>query len=242
MADTKTTSTRGRKPKETVEDKEIKETNNKETSIEDLMTQLQKQAKQMAELQDKVEATSKEKSALETLVDTLKTNNNTDKAGKILPKKVKIVSLIPNRYNLSTEEGGHGKIFSFEDIGDIVTIKTSELEDVLSIQSYRKQAEKGMFYILDKDVVDDQDLTEAYENICDKETINRVVNLIDNASVDIFCGLCKDMQESLSTKMAENINNGIRLDRNRLSDISMRTDIDIEDIARKLKINEPKEK
>lgn len=239
MAETKTTSTRGRKSKEVVKDINIKETKNEEVSISDLMAKLEEQAKQMAELQNKVNATTKEKSTLETLVKTLKSNDNKE-GTRNLPKKVKLVSLIPNKYNLTTEDGGHGKIFTFEGIGDIVTIKTSELEDVLSVQSYRKQAEKGMFYILDKDVVDDQDLTEAYEKICNKDIINRVVNLIDDTSVDIFCGLCQEMKDSISTQMAENINNGVKLDRNRIADIKARADIDIEDIAKALKINESK--
>lgn len=239
MVETKTTSTRGRKPKEIVEGINIKETKKDEISILDLMAKLEKQAKQMAELQNKVDSTTKEKSILETLVKTLKSNED-KKETKNLPKKVKLVSLIPNKYNLTTEDGGHGKSFTFEGIGDIVTIKTSELEDVLSVQAYRRQAEKGMFYILDKDVVDDQDLTEAYEKICDKETINRVVGLVDDASVDIFCGLCQEMKDSISTKMAENINNGVKLDRNRISDIKTRTNIDIEDIAKALKENDLK--
>lgn len=239
MAETKTTSTRGRKPKEVTEDINVKETKNEKISISDLMAKFEEQAKQMAELQNKVDATTKEKSTLETLVETLKSNDN-KKEIKNLPKKVKLVSLIPNKYNLTTEDGGHGKIFTFEGIGDIVTIKTSELEDILSIQPYRKQAEEGMFYILDKDVIDDQDLTEAYGKICNKNIINRVINLIDDTSVDIFCGLCQEMKDSISTKMAENINNGLKLDRNRIADIKERAGIDIEGIAKTLKDNEQK--
>ncbi len=115
MAETKTTSTRGRKPKEVVEDINIKETKKEEVSISDLMAKLEEQAKQMAELQNKVNATTKEKSTLETLVKTLKSNDNKE-GTRNLPKKVKLVSLIPNKYNLTTEDGGHGKVFTFEGI------------------------------------------------------------------------------------------------------------------------------
>ncbi len=145
------------------------------------------------------------------------------------------MSLIPNRYNLTTEKDGHGKQFAFEDFGDIITMKTTELEDILSIQAYREQAEKGYFYILDKDIVDDQELTEYYEKISNKEALDRVMHLESDECVDIFVNLDKEMQDSIASKMAEMINDGIKLDRNKLADISMRTDIDIEKIANSFK-------
>ena len=226
--ETKTTSTRGRKPKPKVEETVIEQ-----NDMTQMMAKMQEQIlalqKQLAESTEKVEKTDKEKSDLQQLVEALKSNENTET--KNLPKKVKVISLVPNIYNLTTQENGKGKAFTFKEFGQMITMKTSELEEILSIQAYRNQAEQGYFYILDKDIVEDQDLTEAYEHISNKEAIEHVMNLDSDECVDIFCGLNKDMQESLAAKIAENMAKGARLDRNRIADISMRTDIDIEKIA-----------
>lgn len=226
--ETKTTSTRGRKPKPKVEETVIEQ-----NDMAKMMAQMQEQIlalqKQLAESTEKVEKTDKEKSDLQQLVEALKSNENTET--KNLPKKVKVISLVPNIYNLTTQEDGKGKAFTFKEFGQMITMKTSELEEILSIQAYRNQAEQGYFYILDKDIVEDQDLTEAYEHISNKEAIEHVMNLDSDECVDIFCGLNKDMQESLAAQIAENMAKGARLDRNRIADISMRTDIDIEKIA-----------
>lgn len=226
--ETKTTLTRGRKPKPKVEETVIEQ-----NDMAQMMAKMQEQIlalqKQLAESTEKVEKTDKEKSDLQQLVEALKSNENTET--KNLPKKVKVISLVPNIYNLTTQENGKGKAFTFKEFGQMITMKTSELEEILSIQAYRNQAEQGYFYILDKDIVEDQDLTEAYEHISNKEAIEHVMNLDSDECVDIFCGLNKDMQESLAAQIAENMANGARLDRNRIADISMRTDIDIEKIA-----------
>lgn len=224
----KTTSTRGRKPKPKVEETVVEQ-----SDMAQMMAKMQEQIlalqKQLAESTEKVEKTDKEKSDLQQLVEALKSNENTET--KNLPKKVKVISLVPNIYNLTTQENGKGKAFTFKEFGQMITMKTSELEEILSIQSYHNQAEQGYFYILDKDIVEDQDLTEAYEHISNKEAIEHVMNLDSDECVDIFCGLNKDMQESLAAQIAENMTNGARLDRNRIADIFMRTDIDIEKIA-----------
>lgn len=226
--ETKTASARGRKPKPKVEETVIEQ-----NDMAQMMAKMQEQIlalqKQLAESTEKVEKTDKEKSDLQQLVEALKSNENTET--KNLPKKVKVISLVPNIYNLTTQENGKGKAFTFKEFGQMITMKTSELEEILSIQAYRNQAEQGYFYILDKDIVEDQDLTEAYEHISNKEAIEHVMNLDSDECVDIFCGLNKDMQESLAAQIAENMANGTRLDRNRIADISMRTDIDIEKIA-----------
>ena len=226
--ETKTTSTRGRKPKSKVEETVV-EQNDMAQMIAKMQEQILELQKQLEKKKKKVEKTDKEKSDLQQLVEALKSNENTET--KNLPKKVKVISLVPNIYNLTTQENGKGKAFTFKEFGQMITMKTSELEEILSIQAYRNQAEQGYFYILDKDIVEDQDLTEAYEHISNKEAIEHVMNLDSDECVDIFCGLNKDMQESLAAQIAENMAKGARLDRNRIADISMRTDIDIEKIA-----------
>lgn len=235
MAETKTTtSTRGRKPKaetvnidkelETKEEVKVENTNvvsqdefNKvQKEKDDLATMLAQLQAQMIQLQSQVGGTQK------------KVNDN-------LPNKVKVVNLLSQTLNLSTEPMGGGKVFTFEGFGDMVTMKTSHLEDILSIPVYRKEAEQMFFYICSPEIVEDQDLTDSYENGITEETVRFITSLQDDKCVDMFVGLSKGLQDSISTKIAEDMAKGIDYDRNRLADIQMRTEIDIQDMAKTFK-------
>lgn len=235
MAETKTTtSTRGRKPKaetvdinkelETKEEVKVKNTNvvsqdefNKvQKEKDDLATMLAQLQAQMIQLQSQVGGTQK------------KVNDN-------LPNKVKVVNLLSQTLNLSTEPMGGGKVFTFEGFGDMVTMKTSHLEDILSIPVYRKEAEQMFFYICSPEIVEDQDLTDSYESRITEETVRFITSLQDDKCVDMFVGLSKGLQDSISTKIAEDMAKGIDYDRNRLADIQMRTEIDIQDMAKTFK-------
>lgn len=234
-----TKTTRGRKPKTQVDNNIDNNEVDMAKMIAEMQLQMEQMRKQLEESKSQAESSNKEKTELQQLVEALQSNSSNDKP---LPKKVKVMSLITNKYNLTTEPNGQGKQFTFDEFGDVVTMKTTELEEILSIQKQRTQAEEGWFYILDKDIVEDQELTDSYENISNKETLEHVIKLDSDNCVDIFCGLGKEMQDSLATKMAELILDGVRLDRNRISDISMRADIDIEEIAKSIERTKPKNK
>lgn len=150
-------------------------------------------------------------------------------------KKVKVVNLLNMKLNLSTEGFGNGRLFQFDDYGSVVSMSATHLEDILSIGAFRKQAEEGWFYICDNDIVEEMDLADAYEVIHDKKTIDYIATLSEDVCVDMFCGLSNAMKESVATLMAEKINSGKPLDRNRLADIQMRTEVDVEEIAKGLK-------
>lgn len=200
-----TTKTTATEVEEVVVETKEKE-NNSDAIIAELMRQVQS-------LTEKLNEKEKEQSKVET-------------ASKTLPTKVKVISLIPNQYNLSTMEGGSGKVFSFPKMGSTVIMRTSELEDVLSVSKYREQAENGYFYICDSDVVEELGLD--YSNICDDKMMKDIISLKDDNSVNLFCGFSNEVKQSVATKMAEDLADGKRLDRNRLHDIKKLTDIDIE--------------
>lgn len=229
----KKTATKGRK-KATTQEVTTPTLDDTANALALMQKQIEELQKQLLESQKKVDKADEEKSVLEKLVESLQENRQ-DGAEKALPKKVKVMSLTPNKYNLTTEADGQGKQFTFEKIGDVITMRTSELEEILSIRKFREQAEEGYFYILDEAIVEDQDLTDAYKTIADKEGLLKVMSLEDDESVDVFCNLPTDLRESVATKMAEDILDGKRIDRNRIADISRRTDIDIEKIAETLK-------
>lgn len=195
---------------------------------------------QVKALTETVKKQETEKSDMKELIEALKSNNVTEKKKKDVPNKVKVVSLVQNQYNLSTQENGQGKVFSFPKFGHVITMRTSELEDVLSIEKYRTQAEKGYFYICDADVVEEVGLTDEYQTILDEKAVKHVLKLIDDSAVDMFCSMDSNMQTSISTKIAENILDNKPVDRNRVFEIKRRTNIDIEKIAEDLKVAKEK--
>lgn len=216
-----TTTTKATKPKATAT-KEV------DTNAELLKTIMA----QMEAMKAELEATKQEKSSMSELVEALRSGSDSNKT---LPQRVKIISLVNNPLVLSTQPNGGGTPFTFKKFGDTITIRTSQLEDILSIQGYRSQAEEPLFYICDSDIVEDQGLSDAYEKI-DKERIEHITSLSEDICVDMFCGLGERLKESVSSNIVENIAKlGMSYDRNRLGMILDKTGIDIESKARDMK-------
>lgn len=204
-------------------------------TVEDQSATIKALMEQVAALTETVKKQESEKSDMKDLIEALKTGVGTDKPKKDIPNKVKVVSLVPNQYNLSTQENGQGKTFSFPKFGHIITMRTSELEDVLSIEKYRTQAEKGFIYICDPVVVEELGLTEEYKTLLDDKAMAHVLKLSDDSAVDMFCTLDSEIQDSIATKIAETVADNKPVDRNRMFEIKRRTSIDIEKMAEDLK-------
>lgn len=208
------------------------ENNSNDELIKQLMEQVANLTKQVEDAKKQADSANNEKSDLQQLVDALQANQRPiDK----LPTKVKVISLLENQLNLSTQPSGQGKVYSFAKLGDAKIIRMQDLEEILSIAQYRDQAEKGYYYICNADVIEEFGLTEEYEHIFNDKVLADVETLKSDNAVDIFVGLNKTVQDSLARKMAENIANGARLDRNKLEDIRLATDIDIEKMANDFK-------
>lgn len=209
-----------------VEDKSVDTTTvtNVDKEKEELKAKNEEMAKMMEQMQ--VQLTLMQKQMLSGAVEPKKEKTN---------KKVKVVNLLNNKLNLSTQGFGNGKVFEFLDFGSSVSMNIAYLEEILSIGEYRRQAEEGYFYICDSDIVEEMDLTDAYESIHDKKAIEYISTLADDSCVDMFCGLSATMKESVATLMAEKINSGKPLDRNRLASIQMKSEVDIESMAKSLK-------
>lgn len=75
-------------------------------------------------------------------------------------KKVKVMSLIHNPINVSTDVNGGGRVKSFDKYGDVRTIKFDDLSDMVS--AYPNTFNKGYLYIMDNDVINELGLTDEY--------------------------------------------------------------------------------
>lgn len=222
MAETK----RGRKPKTKVvndiieENDEIKSESveNNDKLIQQLMAQIAEQNAKMAELQAQIN------SQPTTIIQQANTFNS---------KKIKVVNLMCNPLNISTEPNGGGRIYAFKEYGDTKLIKYDDLVEIVS--SYPNTMEKGYAYICDKDAVEALGLAEEYKSLFDKETMDKIIWLRSETDLELFLGMDDYLQESVSIKIAELLNANERIDFNYLRTIKDKTGIDIEAIANDLK-------
>ena len=221
MAETKR---RGRPPKsETTPKIEEKKTDNSQDElIKKLMAQIEEQNAKMAEMQKQIENNNQPQ--------TVVVNNENN---SIRGKKVKVVNLMQNPLNISTEQNGNGRVYSFKNYGDSRLIKFDDLADIVA--SYPYTMEHGLAYICDKEVVEELGLADDYAKLFDKERMDKVVKLREESDLDLFLGMDINLQESAAKRIAELINANERMDYNYLRIIKEKTGIDIEEIARELK-------
>lgn len=220
MAETKR---RGRPPKSETTPKKVEEKktdDSQEELIKKLMAQLEEQNAKMAEMQKQIDNKS------QTVV--VNADNNA-----IRGKKVKVVNLMQNPLNLSTEPNGMGRIFTFNKYGDSKLIKFDDLADIVA--SYPYTMEHGLAYICDKEVVEELGLTDDYAKLFDKEKMDKVVKLREESDLDLFLGMDINLQESAAKRIAELINANEKMDYNYLRTIKEKTGIDIEEIAKELR-------
>lgn len=218
------TGKRGRPPKSTVtkvENNNIK-TENQDDIIKKLMEQIAEQNAKMAEMQKQIE------------------NNNTptvivsnDNSSVIRGKKIKVINLMQNPLNISTEPNGGGRVYSFKNYGDSRLIKFDDLADIVA--AYPNTMEHGMAYICDKEAVEELGLSDEYSKLFDKERMDKVVWLREESDLDLFLGMDRNLQESAAIRIAELINANEKMDYNYLRTIKENTGIDIEEIAKELK-------
>ena len=221
MAETKRRG-RPKKVETPVETEEKKVDNSQDELIKKLMAQLEEQNAKMAEMQKQIENNNKPQ--------TVVVNNEN---ANMRSKKVKVVNLMQNALNISTEPNGGGRVFTFNKYGDSRVIKFDDLADIVAAYPYTM--EHGLAYICDKEVVEELGLSEEYKKLFDKERMDKVVWLREESDLDLFLGMDINLQESAARRIAELINANERMDYNYLRTIKEKTGIDIEEIARELK-------
>lgn len=212
-----TTKKKPGRPKKVVETPVV-ETNNNDELIKALMEQIKQQNEKMAELQAQID------------------NNKTyapAPQNDYSIKKIKLINLMHNPLNVSTEPLGQGRVYAFEDYGDTRFVKFDDLMDIVASQPHIM--EKGLCYIADKKAVEMLGLEEEYKDIITPEIMNLMPALKEEYLVDLFVNMDSNLQNSMAIEMAKRINANKRMDYNYLQRIKDEAGIDIQEIARDLK-------
>lgn len=188
---------KGRSLKEEVSEETMEENSNETASVEELK-------KQIEELQRIVKGMAKSSR-----------KKDGDEESEKLPMQnyVKVMSLTPNILNLSTEGHGRGKVFTFRKFGEVKKILYNDL--VLILEAHHNFLEQGLFYILNKEVIQSHGLAEIYEHILPIDTIQKIING-DNQTdaVNFFASATDTQQDTICGMFIKKIFDGETVDLN----------------------------
>lgn len=215
-----TTKKKPGRPKKVVETPVV-EINNNDELIKALMEQIKQQNEKMAELQAQIDNKGQQ------VVVTTSPQN------EYATKKIKLVNMMHNPLNLSTEPFGRGRVISFEKFGDTRLVKFDDLCEIYSV--HPNAIENGLCYIADTKAVELLGIAEEYEKVISPEVMDIMPSLREEYLVDLFIGMDKSLQDSMAVEMAKRVNSDRKIDFNRLQRIKDEAGIDIQEIARDLK-------
>ena len=165
------------KKSETIKEQVLSEAkDNTVTQLQEMVKMLQEQVQNL--LREKQEYKEEVESKSETAID-----NPT--------RMIKVISLCPNALYLSQGERGEGKIYNFPTMGSKKMIPANILDDIVS--SHLTFAEKGYFYICDKQFVEEHGLESEYQQMKSPEIITTILTQDNKTFKDVLTS-CSDGQ------------------------------------------------
>lgn len=148
--------------------------------------------------------------------------------------KIKCINLAHNPVNVSTMPNGQGRVYTFNEYGQVHYIRYDDLLDIIS--SYPNTMGSGLIYVADKDFCEEQGLYDNEEVVYTKELIDKIVYLRDDVDVDVLCGMSVPLLETTIREIAKLYNNNEAMEANKLELIKRNTGYDIAKIAEDIKI------
>jgi len=142
------------------------------------------------------------------------------------------MSLTNNLLNLTTEGKGKGKNYPFSKFGQTKNIIYSDLIGI--IDNNEKFTNNGKYYILNKDVVRNNQLEEIYDNLLTKSVMNNIMKLDEKQIYDIFQNAIASQRDTIVSLLVNRIRNKETLDLNKLDIISKLYGKNIIEIAEKI--------
>lgn len=214
MAETKTTSTKGRKKATTTttKPKTVKQTTQVDISAE--ASELEKIKAEKAENDKLLAQLQAQLNLLQSQLASQQSNGIVIKQNEDITRTVKVISMIENTYNLSTQKFGRGKVYTFNGFGTTHNIKFTDMQDILSI--YGHQFEEGYAVLSDKKDYDDLGIGYIYDTVLDFDKMKKITNLESKEAVDIILNMSEDMQDRIVDIIATNIANGVSYDYNKI--------------------------
>ena len=218
-------STRGRKKAEPKVEKldDNNELEQVKREKDELAKMLKKMQAQMESLQNQFDAQNSDN------------NNIVVTQSDNITRTVKVISLVPNTYNLTTQPNGRGKLYTFNKFGDSLNIRFTYMQDILNI--YGQQFESGMAILTNKKDYDDLAIGYLWDSVISKDKLDRLLELKDEESIDAILNMDKDTQERIARIIAQKIFDGVNYNYNVIRDLED-NGIEINSIVEMLKAGE----
>ncbi len=218
-------STRGRKK---VEPKVEKLDDNNE------LEQVKKEKDELAKMLKKMQA---QMESLQNQFNAQNSDNNNIVVTQSdnITRTVKVISLVPNTYNLTTQPNGRGKLYTFNKFGDSLNIRFTDMQDILNI--YGQQFESGMAILTNKKDYDDLAIGYLWDSVISKDKLDRLLELKDEESINAILNMDKDTQERIARIIAQKIFDGVNYNYNVIRDLED-NGIEINSIVEMLKAGE----
>jgi len=148
-------------------------------------------------------------------------------------KFIKVMSLTDHTLTLSTEGVGKGKLYNFVEFGQVIPIIYEDLSNIIHHQP--EFTKKGVYMIMDKNIVKLHGLEADYEKILNKDTILNILNLDKKEIANVFKGTTPTIQETIVSILIDKLMNDENVDLNKLQVISDLCGKDINSTVREMK-------
>lgn len=143
-----------------------------------------------------------------------------------LDEYIPVMSLIPFRLNLSTQEFGTGNVKKFNRFGEVKSILYKDLVDIMEVHS--NFLESGYFYILDPRVIRQHGLDDVYSKILTKEKIDEILETTSDQCVSFYSSANEEQQRVIIQLLVDRVlENPESLNLNTIDEISRISGIDI---------------
>ena len=192
---------------------------------EDTMSRAEKLEIELADLKSKFNL------VMEKLNEEKESEGSTDDYPRDIRQDdyIPVMSLLPYTLNLSTQGMGRGKIKKFRTFGEVKRILYSELVDIM--EAHPNFVNAGYIYIMDKDVIRKHGLNDVYENILDKDKMEKILDTKDTEDcITLYKEANKKQQEIiirlLISKMKEDPDS---VNLNFIDKVSKMSDINIQE-------------
>ena len=139
-------------------------------------------------------------------------------------KQISVMSLSYGSLNLAEEEGGRA-VLKFSKYGETKPVLYSKLMNI--VNSNRRFAETGRFYILDKDAVYYLGLSEYYKNILPKDIIDNVMDYSPNVINSIISASDDYQKQTIARIICDRVYNNEDVDLNKVNLIGKACNVDI---------------
>ena len=146
---------------------------------------------------------------------------------------ITVTSITTGGVNIRAGSDGNAKTFRFEKIGQTLPIMYGDLAN--AINSQRDFFEEGLLYINNPKVVKNNYLEEFYNKFLTYDKITNILDFDTKTISNMIENTLPAIKETIALLIANKINNGDVIDLNKVEAVSKSSEIDIRDLANKIR-------